>query len=129
MDTVIHKRVLGIIHIVTGALTLVVFLFGSIIFHTLFPFIEDEISREGGAGSAFIFEIIFHSLTAIIAIIIILIPIPSIIGGIAILNEKKWGFVPLLISGCLQLFCFPIGTAIGIYTIWIYVEDGKQKIN
>ncbi len=127
MDTTVHKRVLGIVHIVTGILTLVLFLFGSLIFQMLLPFIEEEIYREGGSAGAFIFELISRSITAVIAVIILLIPLPSVIGGIAIMNGKKWGFVPLMISGCLQIFSVPIGTAIGIYTIWVYVEDTKVK--
>ncbi len=127
MDTNIHPRILSIIHIVTGVLTVVVFLIGSIFIRTFLPFIEEEIYKEEGAGAMWVFELIYTSITAIIIIIVLLVPLPSIIGGIAVLNGQKWGYALLMISGCLQLFSFPLGTALGVYTIWVFVEVGKQK--
>ncbi|MEI9921190.1 MAG: hypothetical protein WDO14_20705 [Bacteroidota bacterium] len=32
-----------------------------------------------------------------------------------------------LIVGCLKLISFPIGTIIGIYSIWIFAEDQRLK--
>jgi hypothetical protein len=44
-----------------------------------------------------------------------------------LLNEKSWAMTLLLVLGCFKLFSFPIGTAIGIYTIWVYSESHKQS--
>jgi hypothetical protein len=41
------------------------------------------------------------------------------------LNNKSWSLTLLLILGCFKLFSFPIGTAIGIYTIYVYSENHK----
>ncbi len=35
--------------------------------------------------------------------------------------------VLLLIAGCISLLSFPIGTAIGVYTIWVFIEDNKAQ--
>ena len=49
----------------------------------------------------------------------------AIIGGISLLNGKSWALTLLLVLGCFKLFSFPFGTALGIYTIWVYAEDKK----
>lgn len=127
MDNSAHKRALSIVHIVTGSLTLVIFLFINIIIRTIFPFLEEEIYQNEGSRGMLIFELVTQSAKAIMTIIILLIPVPSIIGGIALLNNRKWGLVLLMISGCLSLFSFPVGTTVGVYTIWVYVQDSKES--
>ena len=92
-----HKRLVSILHIIYGTLTVLFFLIISAIIRTIFPFIMD------------------------------LGPIPSIVGGIATLYNKSWGFPTLMVSGCLGLLNIPIGTALGIYTIWVFLEDQKIK--
>jgi len=49
--------------------------------------------------------------------------IPSIIGGISLLNNKKWAMTLLVIVGFMSLFCFPIGTALGVYTLWVFFKE------
>ena len=57
--------------------------------------------------------------------IIIIFSVPSLIAGIGLLNKASWAMTLALILGCLKLISFPIGTAIGVYAIWIYLEDQK----
>jgi hypothetical protein len=61
--------------------------------------------------------------------LIILVALPSLIGGWGLLNRQSWAMTLVLIVGCLKLFSFPIGTAIGIYTIWVYAEDQRIQKN
>ncbi|MFY0601836.1 MAG: hypothetical protein JXR03_19330 [Cyclobacteriaceae bacterium] len=116
------KKILSILHIIYGTLTLVTFLIVNTIFQSVFPFIMSEVDSEG--------KIVIGTLTYIIRMIALVlvftVPLPSIIGGIALLNGKKWGLIPLLISGCLSLLSFPLGMALGVYTIWVFVQDQKQ---
>jgi hypothetical protein len=65
-------------------------------------------------------------IPAIFVGLIVLVAVPSIIGGIALLSGKKWALTLLLVIGCFKLLPFPIGTALGVYTIWVYAEDNKQ---
>jgi hypothetical protein len=58
-------------------------------------------------------------------LIIIFFSIPTLIAGVGLLTKQRWATLFALIMGCLKLFSFPIGTAIGIYAIWIYSEDHK----
>jgi hypothetical protein len=106
-----HKRVVGILYIVTGILQFIGMLLLSVLISSLIPFIADSAEEN----TRWVFEWI-----------IVLFSIPSIIGGGALLQGKSWALTLVLILGCFKLFSFPIGTAIGIYTIWVYAEDKKS---
>lgn len=120
-----HNRLLSILHIVTGTLALVTFALGSIIINTMYPFLLNEIGTSSDEG-AFIFDMVFQIVRGVFIVILVVIPIPSLIGGLALLNGRKWGMSLLLISGSLNLFNIPLGTALGVYTIWVYLENQKQ---
>lgn len=117
-----HKRVVGILYIVTGILQFIGMLLLSVLISSLIPFIADSAEEN----TRWVFEWIVPFINIIVAIVIVLFSIPSIIGGGALLQGKSWALTLLLILGCFKLFSFPIGTAIGIYTIWVYAEDKKN---
>lgn len=127
MDLQGHKRIVGIIHIIYGAITAIVFLLIGAFFDAFFPFILEAIREDSGNEAANIFEAIQSLLKSIFYILLIFCALPSIIGGIGVLQKKKWGMIITLIAGCISIFSFPIGTAIGGYTIYVFVEDNKQK--
>ncbi|MEP0368113.1 MAG: hypothetical protein ABJN36_19750 [Cyclobacteriaceae bacterium] len=121
-----NKRILSILHIIYGTLTLVTFLIVNTIFQSIFPFIINEVDSE----EKMIIGTVTYLIRVIALVLVFTVPLPSIVGGIAMLNGKKWGMIPLLISGCLSLLSFPLGMALGIYTIWVFVQDQKQnKLN
>jgi hypothetical protein len=54
--------------------------------------------------------------------ILLLTSIPAIIAGIGFIQEKDWSKVLGLIMGIIYLLFFPIGTLIGIYSIWLNAQ-------
>lgn len=120
-----HKRVLGILYIVSGSIHILITLFLSALFSILLPFIFENAKLD----EQWILLYIVPFVRIIIILAVLFFAIPSIIGGIALLNKKKWALTLVLILGCFKLFSFPLGTALGIYTIWIYAEDHKQNLS
>jgi hypothetical protein len=116
-----HKRILGILYIVSGVLQAFGMLLVSIFISAFLPLVLDQAE----ADTHWIVEWIVPFITIICTAVIVLLSIPSIIGGISLLNGKSWALTLLLIIGCFKLFSFPFGTALGIYTIWVYSEDKK----
>jgi len=51
------------------------------------------------------------------------IAILGIAAGIGLLERRPWARVPALIAACLALFRPPLGTALGIYTLWALLPD------
>jgi len=117
----VHKRILAILYIISGSLQILGMLFVTAFMSVIIPFIMDE----AGPDAQWVFVWLVPFIRMIAIFIILLFSIPSIIGGIALLNNKSWALTLLLVLGCFKLFSFPIGTAIGIYTIWVYSENHK----
>lgn len=117
-----HKRILGILYVVTGILLLFGMMFVSIFFSMFIPLIADQAGDD-----QWVFTWLVPFIRAIAIFVCIVIALPSLIAGWGLLNNRSWTMMLALIVGCLRLFSFPIGTAIGIYTIWVYAEDNRLK--
>jgi len=118
----IHKRILAILYIISASVQILAMIILSSIITLIIPFIMEE----AGPEAQWVFVWIVPFIRVIAFGIILLFSIPSIIGGVGLLNNKPWALTLLLVLGCFKLFSFPIGTAIGIYTIWVYAENHKK---
>ena len=118
-----HKRILGILYIISGILQILMLIFVSTLIATLFPLIFDQADAE---GVEWIVTWIIPFVRVISITVIVLFSIPAIIGGWGLLNQKDWAMPVVLVLGCFKLFSFPLGTALGIYTIWVYLENNKR---
>jgi hypothetical protein len=52
----------------------------------------------------------------------------GIIGGIGILKRKNWARYLVMVQSVLDLFNFPIGTALGIYCVWVLAKDETARL-
>lgn len=127
MDVTAHKRTLGIIHIVYGSLIGLIFLFAGVIIATFAPFITETILEEEGREGAAVFGVFANIIRLVITLAFIFSALPSIIGGIGLLKKKSWGMIVTLIAGCISIFSFPAGTALGVYTLYVFIENNKQQ--
>ncbi len=103
---------------VVGALMIGLSIFGILI--ALFIFILlagiGSLVEEQEAG------VILVAVGSFLAIFLIILSIPGIIGGIGLFKRREWARILVLILSALQLINFPFGTGIGIYSIWVMVQ-------
>ncbi|MBN8577224.1 MAG: hypothetical protein KF775_18995 [Cyclobacteriaceae bacterium] len=118
-----HNRVLGFIYIITGAFQIMGMVILYALFDTLMPYLAEQAGPDGG----WVFEWLVPFIGTLALGVIIIFSIPSLIAGIGLLNQQRWALTLALILGIFKLFSFPIGTAIGVYTIWVYAETTKAK--
>jgi len=107
-----HVSVLGWLHIVGNAL---MFLLGCFIFALL----GGIGLATGDAEAARILGIVGIAVGAFLVIL----GVPGILAGIGLLRRTVWGRILALVVGFLGLLNFPIGTAIGIYTGWVLLQE------
>jgi hypothetical protein len=62
-----------------------------------------------------------HWLLPFITIAIYLRAALGALVGIGLLRRERWARLLALIAGILVLIKFPIGTALGIYTLWVLI--------
>ncbi|MFP4165163.1 MAG: hypothetical protein ACLFQB_14720 [Chitinispirillaceae bacterium] len=79
-----------------------------------------------GVGSLFAPEINHPSLSTmlmvVLAIALFLFALPGVVGGIGLIRKWKWSEMLVLILGCLNLVLLPLGTVLGIYTIYVLMK-------
>ena len=104
-----HVNLLGILWITYGALNFFFSLFFFILFFgiSFIPQMEVEAS------------IVFKVLAISILFIVALFSIPTIIGGVWLMKRKEWARILILVFAFLNIFVFPIGTALSVYTLII----------
>ena len=54
--------------------------------------------------------------------------IAYILAGYGLLNYKGWARILTIILAILNLILFPIGTALGIYTLWVMFNDEAKPL-
>jgi len=118
-----HKKVLGILYIISGTFTLL----GMLILNAFLTVIFAFAAREADVNDQEIIEVVGKFIQYVPAFVILFFSLPTLIAGIGLLTRKSWATIFALIIGCLKLFSFPFGTAIGVYSIWIYSEEQKLK--
>lgn len=118
-----HKRILGILYIVTATLNCVVLILVTAFISFLLSFIVQEAEVKEIA----LLEWLIPFIQVIAICGIVFFAIPSMIAGAGLLLGKSWALTLALVMGCFKLFSFPFGTALGIYTIWVYAENHRQQ--
>ena len=106
----IHLKLVGAFHIVLGALNLVA---AGVLF-VVFGVLGGIAGAHGETGAMTFMGVLAFCIAGFIAIL----GIPDIIGGWALLAQKSWARVLMIVLGVLDLLHFPFGTALGIYTLW-----------
>ena len=116
-----HKKVLGILYVISAVLTITGMFLLKAILSLIFSIALDKADPD----DRMVIDLILSFVQFLPYFIIIFVSIPTLIAGIGLLTRQPWAPLFTLIMGCLKLFSFPIGTAIGVYAIWIYSEDHK----
>lgn len=110
-DPHLHVRVVGWLHIVGAFLLVSTGLF-------LFLFFA---GMGAGAGDPEAFRIL-GALGFSLIVLMILMALPGLAVGYGILKKKPWSRVIGIVVGALDLPLFPIGTVVGIYTLWVLTD-------
>jgi len=63
-----------------------------------------------------------------IACFLILTSIPEIIGGFGLLKRRPWARILILVIAVMDLMFIPIGTLIGVYELWVLLQEDTAKL-
>ena len=118
-----HVTVVGALHIGLGVLKL----FAAVV--AFFAIVGGGV-LSGDAEAMLVTGIVGPA----VGLFLFLLAVPSIAGGVGLLKGKSWARILVLILGIFNLIDFPIGTLIGLYTLWVLLNqetallfDGEAK--
>jgi hypothetical protein len=63
-----------------------------------------------------------------IAFFLIVIALPGMIAGIGLLKMRPWARIVAIVVGALHILSFPLGTALGIYTLWVLLNAETEAL-
>ncbi len=67
-------------------------------------------------------------LGTLLALFLAVLSVPGLAGGIGLLRRQPWSRIVLLILGAINLVNIPFGTALGIYTFWVLLQDEAKDL-
>lgn len=67
-------------------------------------------------------SVVLVAVGSFLAFFLLILSIPGIIGGIGLYKRREWARILVLVLSVMQLINFPIGTGIGIYSIWVLIQ-------
>ncbi len=122
-----HIKILGFLYLFFHALQL----FGGIIVMLVF-FAGTAVFGIATSGSGHGMEgLAISPLTSALGFALgtcfIAVAIPGLIGGIGLLRGRRWARVLVIVLGALNLLNFPLGTALGIYTLWALLNTDSDQ--
>ena len=108
-----HIRIVALLHIILGgifvAVAVALFVFGAGAAVLSAPGTDEALAGTTCFG--------------IIAVVIAVLSLPSIIAGVGLQRRKKWARILTIILSVINLFNFPVGTALGGYSLWVLLND------
>ncbi|HEV2801383.1 MAG TPA: hypothetical protein VGW12_12840 [Pyrinomonadaceae bacterium] len=118
MTTEEHNRTVGICHLAYGGIS-ALFMF---IMLAMFGAVFGMLPRDEAPVGFFVLVLSFIMLWSMI------LTLPSIIAGYAILKHKPWARVASIVAAVLETMSFPLGTAVAIYSFWFMFSDAGRSM-
>lgn len=109
---------------VVAALQIGLSIFGIIVGVVILMILSMVGSFTGDPQAGFILRLI----GSIAAVFFFVMSVPGIIAGIGLMRHKEWARILTLVLSVIGLMNFPLGTAVGIYSIWALVQDDVLSI-
>ncbi len=124
MDT--HVRVLGALHIVLGGLGALVGLGLLLFFGGLAGFVG--VTAVPHDPDALVAVPILTIIGGFLCFLLLILSLPGIITGIGLLKYRPWARILGIVLSAIELLNVPIGTAIGIYGLWVLLSAETEPL-
>lgn len=106
-----HINVVAALQIGLAILGLVIAALIFTFFHLLGDFVDDNEAN-----------LVLGIIANVIMVVTVIFSLPGILAGYGLFKRKEWARILTLILSVINLMSFPLGTAVGIYSIWALVQ-------
>ena len=119
-----HVKILGILHIVFGSLCVL----GGLIVLAVMGGIAGIVGASDQTQDAAVAVPVLAAIGGFVCILCLVLGLPSLIGGIGLLQYKPWARITLIVLSALDLIHVPFGTALGIYGFWVLLNPQTEAL-
>jgi len=119
-----HVMVLAWLNIIWGGLIA----FCGLIVLLVFGGIAGIVGATGRDSDSVVAIPILGTIGFAIFIGLLILALPSLAGGIGLLQLKPWARILEIVLSALHLFAVPFGTALGIYGLWVLLKPETEAL-
>ena len=116
-----HVKILGILHIVFGALGILGALVVLAIFGGLSAVVNLSDSTDVPAP-------ILAAIGVFVFFVVLVISLPGFVIGIGLVQFRPWARVAGIVIAALDLLGFPFHTLLGIYGLWVLLNRETEQM-
>jgi hypothetical protein len=114
-----HLSVLGVLWIIFSVLRLIPGVAMMVLGHMRFPFMLMPVPAP--------IRLFLAPFLGAIGLLVSAFAIAGVIAGWGLMARCPWARMLAIVLGCISLIHFPLGTALGIYTLWVLVPAGADN--
>ncbi len=120
-----HVKVLAFLHIALGAMGSL----GAVVILGVFTFggTMVRITADNDPEALLAAPVIFVVGVVLFAIILVC-SVPGLVAGIGLLDLRPWARILAIVVSAFHLFNIPIGTAVGIYGLWVLLNSETEEM-
>jgi hypothetical protein len=107
----LHVPVLGWLYVLANAALLIAGILGLVLLAGIGVLVEDPTALR-----------VLTFVGTLGLILFTVLALPGLIAGVGLLRRRSWGRILALVLGILGLLAFPVGTALGIYAIFVLLQ-------
>ncbi|MGD0130551.1 MAG: hypothetical protein ABSE57_00845 [Bryobacteraceae bacterium] len=119
-----HVKILGILHIVFGALGV----FAAIVILMIFGGLSAFVGLSDHTPEGFPAVPILGAIGAFVFVLILVLSLPGLIIGIGLVQFRPWARMAGIILSALDLLSVPLGTALGVYGFWVLLNRETEQM-
>jgi len=119
-----HVKILGVLHVVYGMLGIL----AGIVVMLVFGGLAGLVSVADHSGDAKVAIPILGAIGAFIFILLLALSLPGIIAGFGLIELQPWARMLTIVLSALELMSVPIGTALGVYGLWVLLSPGGEQL-
>jgi len=119
-----HVKILGILHIVFGALCVL----GGLICMAVMGGIAGIVGASDQSQDSAVAIPVLAAIGAFVCILCLVVGLPGLVGGIGLLQFRPWARITVIVISALDLIHIPFGTALGIYGFWVLLNPQTEAL-
>src|SRR5919107_4424326 len=115
-----HNKVIGIMHLIYGGFNALIMFIVGLFFIPVWALGASDPNAPPGLAA-------FFGIMGVLMVVLgVVLGLPSILAGYAMLKHKSWARVMGVVAACVEALSFPFGTALCVYTLWFLFGQGEQ---
>lgn len=119
-----HVRALATLQIIYASLGL---LLGVTVF-MLFGGIATVVGLAAPASDSVVAVPVLTVIGGVVGTVLVVLSLPRLLAGIGLWQYRSWGRILTFIVSVIGLIDFPVGTALGIYGLWVMTQQGTTAL-